>query len=149
MATLTLEKLNDILFGALKDTSHAGKIKLIEAELSMCADIYIDAVGDVMDELVKKKYDSDKFRELERMKEEAEAFGDDLGQEEATEYLNMIVGVASEVLDELEAIGYESEGLDKCNAIRMNSEKLFAQLQELKKQVENEVNTNAQYETNH
>lgn len=142
MATLTLEKLNDILFGALKDTSPAGKIELVEAELSMCADIYIDAVGDVMDELVQKKYDSEKFRELERMKEEAEAFGDDLGPEEAEEMLKMIVGVVSEVLDELEAIGYESEGLDKCNAIRMNSEKLFAQLQELKKQVDQKEEVN-------
>lgn len=130
MATLNLESFNEILFGALKDTSPAGKIRLLHEELNMCMSVYIDLAADVMFELEEKSYDSEKFRELNRLKDEYEPMLGDLTKESAEEMLNKIMSIASEVLDELKGIGYDSEKFRQCEAVKNNSEKLFEQLNE-------------------
>lgn len=130
MATLNIESLNEILFGALNDTSPAGKIRLLQEELNMCMSIYIDLAADVMSELEEKSYDSEKFRELNRLRDEYEPMLGNLTKEYAEEMLNKLMSIASEVLDELKGIGYESEKFRQCEAVKNNSKKLFEQLHE-------------------
>ena len=56
MNKLNLETFNDILFGALKDQSVEGQIKLLKAELNMIGDMLFSETAELLDEL-EIKYD--------------------------------------------------------------------------------------------
>ena len=51
MNKLNLETFNDILFGALKDQSVEGQIKLLKAELNMIGDMLFSETAELLDEL--------------------------------------------------------------------------------------------------
>ena len=53
MNKLNLETFNDILFGALKDQSVEGQIKMLKAELNMIGDILFSETAELLDELEK------------------------------------------------------------------------------------------------
>lgn len=72
MATLNLESFNEILFGALKDTSTQGKIDMIRAELEMVANVFMEACGEVLDELEQNGYKSEKFDKVMNIKNNTE-----------------------------------------------------------------------------
>lgn len=73
MGKLNLESFNDILFGALKDQSKEGKLKMIEAELSMIANMMFDEMAELMDELEKNGYESERFTKIKNIKNNTES----------------------------------------------------------------------------
>lgn len=72
MAKLDLDSFNEILFQALKDGSVKGQIELIEAELSMTADIFYTEMGYLMDDLLAEGYESERFTKLKNIKANSE-----------------------------------------------------------------------------
>ena len=72
MSTLNLETFNNILFGALKDNSPMAKIKMLEAEISMVADVFMNEVAELLDELDKSGYKSPQFQKIQNIKNNTE-----------------------------------------------------------------------------
>lgn len=72
MATLNIDSFNEILFEALKDTSTQGKIDIIRTELEMVAGVFVEACGEVLDELEQNGYKSEKFDKVQNIKKNAE-----------------------------------------------------------------------------
>lgn len=140
MATLNLETFNNILIQGLKDQSPKGILELLEAELKMCTDIFIDAVGAVMDELDENGYDSDNFRKVKQLKEYGERLIDFMTVEEIDAHLIEIVSASVLVLDDLDESGYDSDLFRRCHTIRRNTETLLAQAKALETQIKEEEN---------
>jgi len=69
---LNIESFNDILFGALKDQSPMGKMKLIEAELNTVANMLYEEMAYLMDELEEKGYESKRFEKIKNIKNNSE-----------------------------------------------------------------------------
>ena len=67
---MTIDKFNNILLKAAKDD--VSKLKILEAEMSMIADIYYDEIGILLDELVEKVYDSEQFQKIKSIKANTE-----------------------------------------------------------------------------
>ena len=72
MNKLNLETLNDILFGALKDQSVEGQIKLLKAELNMIGDMLFSETAELLDELEQRGYESDRFTRIKNIKNNSE-----------------------------------------------------------------------------
>ena len=72
MAALTLDTFNEILFGALKDSSPKGRLELLENEIQMCAMLLTGKMAELCDELVEKGYESELFSEINGIKENTE-----------------------------------------------------------------------------
>lgn len=67
---MTIDKFNNILLKAAKDD--VSKLKILEAEMSMVADMYYDEIGILLDELVEKRYDSEQFQKIKNIKANTE-----------------------------------------------------------------------------
>lgn len=67
---MTIDKFNNILLKAAKDD--VSKLKILEAEMSMVADMYYDEIGILLDELVEKGYDSEQFQKIKNIKANTE-----------------------------------------------------------------------------
>ena len=72
MNKLNLETLNDILFGALKDQSLEGQIKLLKAELNMIGDMLFSETAELLDELEQCGYESERFTRIKNIKNNSE-----------------------------------------------------------------------------
>lgn len=70
MSTLNIDTFNDILLKAARDEE--SKIKIIEAELGMVANIFMDEVGLLLDELEKNGYKSEQFQKIQNIKNNSE-----------------------------------------------------------------------------
>lgn len=70
MSELNINTFNNILLKAAKDD--VSKIKILEAEMSMIADMYYDEIGILLDELVEKGYDSEQFQKIKNIKANTE-----------------------------------------------------------------------------
>ena len=80
MSKLNLDSFNEILFGALKDNSTEGKIKMLEAELGMVANIFYSEVAVLLDELEQTNYQSDQFQKILNIKSNSESLLEQLEQ---------------------------------------------------------------------
>lgn len=72
MKHFNLDTFNDILTSALKDQSPKGKLELIEAELSMIADMLFNEMAELMDELEQAGYQSERFSRIMNIKSNTE-----------------------------------------------------------------------------
>ena len=72
MNKLNLETFNDILFGALKDQSVEGQIKLLKAELNMIGDMLFSETSELLDELEQCGYESERFTRIKNIKSNSE-----------------------------------------------------------------------------
>lgn len=72
MSNLNLETFNNILFGAFKEQTPEKKIELIEMELTIVADVMMDKVGTLLDELAESGYKSEVFTEITNIKNNTE-----------------------------------------------------------------------------
>ena len=72
MNKLNLETFNDILFGALKDHSVEGQIKLLKAELNMIGDMLFSETAELLDELEQCGYESERFIRIKNIKNNSE-----------------------------------------------------------------------------
>lgn len=72
MNKLNLETFNDILFGALKDQSVEGQIKLLKAELNMIGDMLFSETAELLDELEQCGYKSERFTRIKNIKSNSE-----------------------------------------------------------------------------
>ena len=72
MNKLNLETFNDILFGALKDQSVEGQIKLLKAELNMVVDMLFSETAELLDELEQCGYESERFTRIKNIKSNLE-----------------------------------------------------------------------------
>ena len=72
MNKLNLETFNDILFGALKDQSVEGQIKLLKAELNMIGDMLFSETSELLDELEQCGYESERFTRIKNIKSNLE-----------------------------------------------------------------------------
>ena len=72
MNKLNLETFNDILFGALKDQSVEGQIKLLKAELNMVVDMLFSETAELLDELEQCGYESERFTRIKNIKSNSE-----------------------------------------------------------------------------
>ena len=72
MNKLNLETFNDILFGALKDQSVEGQIKLLKAELNMIGDMLFSETAELLDELEQCGYESERFTRIKNIKSNSE-----------------------------------------------------------------------------
>ena len=70
MSTLNIDTFNDILLKAAKDDE--SKIKILEAELSMAANVFMDEVELLLDELEKSGYQSEQFQKIINIKDNSE-----------------------------------------------------------------------------
>lgn len=70
MSELNINTFNEILLKAAKDD--ASKLKILEAEMSMVADMYYGEVAILLDELVEKGYDSEQFQKIKNIKANTE-----------------------------------------------------------------------------
>lgn len=70
MSTLNIDTFNDILLKAARDEE--SKIKIIEAELGMVANIFMDEVCLLLDELKKNGYKSEQFQKIQNIKNNSE-----------------------------------------------------------------------------
>lgn len=70
MNTLNIDTFNDILLQAAKDEE--SKIKIIEAELKMTANIFYSEVAVLLDELEQSGYKSEQFRKIQNIKDNTE-----------------------------------------------------------------------------
>ena len=73
MNKLNLETFNDILFGALKDQSVEGQIKLLKAELNMVVDMLFSETAELLDELEQCGYESERFTHIKNIKSNSES----------------------------------------------------------------------------
>lgn len=67
---MNINTFNNILLKAAKDD--VSKLKILEAEMSMIADMYYDEIGILLDELVEKGYDSEQFQKIKNIKANTE-----------------------------------------------------------------------------
>ena len=72
MNKLNLETFNDILFGALKDQSVEGQIKMLKAELNMIGDMLFSETAELLDELEQCGYESERFTRIKNIKSNSE-----------------------------------------------------------------------------
>ena len=72
MNKINIETLNDILFGALKDQSVEGQIKLLKAELNMIGDMLFSETAELLDELEQCGYESERFTRIKNIKNNSE-----------------------------------------------------------------------------
>lgn len=72
MKHFNLNTFNDILKTALKDQSPKGKLELIEAELNMIGDMLFGEMAELMDELEKAGYKSERFSRIMNIKNNTE-----------------------------------------------------------------------------
>ena len=72
MNKLNLETFNDILFGALKDQGVEGQIKMLKAELNMIGDMLFSETAELLDELEKCGYESERFTRIKNIKSNTE-----------------------------------------------------------------------------
>ena len=72
MNKLNLETFNDILFGALKDQSLEGQIKLLKAELNMIGDMLFSEMAELLDELEQCGYESERFTRIKNITSNSE-----------------------------------------------------------------------------
>ena len=70
MNTLNIDTFNDILLKAAKDEE--SKIKIIEAELEMIANIFYPEVAVLLDELEQTGYKSEQFQKIQNIKDNSE-----------------------------------------------------------------------------
>lgn len=70
MSTFNIDTFNDILLKAAKDEE--SKIKIIEAELGIVANMFMDEVGLLLDELEKNGYKSEQFQKIQNIKNNSE-----------------------------------------------------------------------------
>ena len=70
MSAFNIDTFNDILLKAAKDEE--SKIKIIEAELGMVANMFMDEVGLLLDELEKNGYKSEQFQKIQNIKNNSE-----------------------------------------------------------------------------
>lgn len=70
MSTLNIDTFNNILLKAAKDEE--SKIKIIEAELGMVANIFMDEIGLLLDELEESGYKSEQFQKIQNIKNNSE-----------------------------------------------------------------------------
>ena len=70
MSTLNIDTFNEILLKAAKDEE--SKIKILEAELEMTANIYYSEVAILLDELVQTGYKSEQFQKIQNIKDNSE-----------------------------------------------------------------------------
>ena len=70
MSTFNLDTFNEILLKAAKDEE--SKIKILEAELEMTADIFYSEVAILLDELEKNGYKSEQFQKIINIKNNTE-----------------------------------------------------------------------------
>ena len=68
--SLNINSFNEILLGAAKDDK--ARVKLLEYELSACADIFYSEVGVLLDELVDNGYESEQFSKILNIKNSSE-----------------------------------------------------------------------------
>lgn len=61
MEGLTIVKFNEILFGALEKQTPEEKIEILEKEIELAAGLLFDEMGELMDELEEKGYESKRF----------------------------------------------------------------------------------------
>ena len=71
MSTLNIDTFNEILLKAAKDEE--SKIKILEAELEMTADIFMSEVSILLDELEKNGYKSEQFQKIIYIKDNTES----------------------------------------------------------------------------
>ena len=67
---MTTLKFNEILLKAAKDEE--SKIKIIEAELEMIANIFYSEVAVLLDELEQTGYKSEQFQKIQNIKDNSE-----------------------------------------------------------------------------
>ena len=70
MSKLNIDTFNEILLKAAKDEE--SKIKILEAELEMTANIYYSEVAVLLDELVQTNYKSEQFQKIQNIKDNSE-----------------------------------------------------------------------------
>lgn len=70
MSTLNIDTFNEILLKAAKDEE--SKIKIIEAELELTANIYYSEVAVLLDELKQTGYKSEQFQKIQNIKDNSE-----------------------------------------------------------------------------
>lgn len=70
MNTLNIDTFNEILLKAAKDEE--SKIKIIEAELEMAANIFYSEVAVLLDELKQMGYKSEQFQKIQNIKDNSE-----------------------------------------------------------------------------
>lgn len=78
MARLNLEGFNDILFKALKNNNPEGRLKLLEAEMSLIADEFIRETAILLDELEETGYESEQFKKILNIKANSEGLLDQI-----------------------------------------------------------------------
>ena len=66
MNTLNIDTFNNILLQAAKDEE--SKVKILEAELAMVADMFYSEVAVLLDELVNNGYKSEQFKKILNIK---------------------------------------------------------------------------------
>ena len=71
MSALNIDTFNEILLKAAKDEE--SKIKILEAELEMTADIFMSEVSILLDELEKNGYKSEQFQKIINIKDNTES----------------------------------------------------------------------------
>ena len=70
MSKLNIDTFNDILLKAAKDEE--SKIKILEAELEMTANIFYSEVVVLLDELEQTGYKSEQFQKIQNIKDNSE-----------------------------------------------------------------------------
>lgn len=70
MNTLNIDTFNNILLQAAKDEE--SKVKILEAELAMVADIFYSEVAVLLDELENNGYKSEQFEKILNIKNNSE-----------------------------------------------------------------------------
>lgn len=70
MNTLNIDTFNEILLQASKDEE--SKVKILEAELAMVADIFYSEIAILLDELVDNGYKSEQFQKILNIKNNSE-----------------------------------------------------------------------------
>lgn len=71
MAGLNINSFNEILLSAAKDEE--AKIKILEAEMRMCADLFMNEVCVLLDELESNGYKSKQFTKIQNIKDNSES----------------------------------------------------------------------------
>lgn len=71
MAGLNINSFNEILLSAAKDEE--AKIKILEAEIGMCADLFMNEVCVLLDELMSNGYKSEQFTKIQNIKDNSES----------------------------------------------------------------------------
>ena len=71
MSTFNINTFNDILLTAAKDEE--SKIKILEAELEITANIFYSEVAVLLDELEQTGYKSEQFQKIQNIKDNSES----------------------------------------------------------------------------